>query len=144
MSIDRKLYSRDPGLIGNYIYIDEIEKDFAVNKGDLALITNVESIQTAIIRRINTSRLQYERYFKTVEGLIVVDSEYGNDAFNYLSALNNSINREFVFEELERILNDERRIQLQDIIFNETNANKINITITYVILSNNQLGKLTI
>ena len=144
MSIDRKLYSRDPGLIGNDIYIDEIEKDFAVNKGDLALITNVESIQTAIIRRINTSRLQYERYFKTVEGLIVVDSEYGNDAFNYLSALNNSINREFVFEELERILNDERRIQLQDIIFNETNANKIDITITYVILSNNQLGKLTI
>lgn len=144
MSIDRRLYSRDPKLIGNDIYINEIEKDFAVNKGDLALITNVESIQTAIIRRINTSKLQYERYFKTVEGLIVLDSEYGNDAFNYLSSLNNSINREFVFEELQRILKDEQRIELQSIVFNQTNANKIDITITYLILSNSQLGKLII
>lgn len=144
MSIDRKLYSRDPKLIGNDIYISEIEKDFAVNKGDLALITNVESIQIALIRRINTARLQYERYFKTVEGLIVVDSEYGNDAFNYLSSLNNSVNREFVFEELQRIINDESRIELRDIQFNETNINKIDITITYVILSNNQLSKLVL
>lgn len=144
MSIDRKLYSRDPKLIGNDIYISEIEKDFAVNKGDLALITNVESIQTAIVRRINTAKLQYERYFKTVEGLIVVDSDYGNDAFNYLSSLNNSINREFVFEELQRIFNDESRIELQSIVFNETNVNKIDITITYLILSNNQLSKLVI
>lgn len=134
-------YSRDPNLIGNDIALIPGE-DIALDNGDIKLITNVDSIYAGILRRLYTSKLDYERLFKTVDGLIITGATYGNNSFNYLSSLNNSINRNYVIDEIKRIIEDEPRIALDNIEFTDTTANAIQIEVTYRILSNNQLANL--
>lgn len=136
-------YKRDPAIIGNDIYMTP-QEDLAVNNGDLFLITNVDSIQSALLRRIYTSKLDYERLLRTTEGLYVADSEYGNNSFQYLSAMNNSTNRDIIINEITRIFDSENRVQLKTINFQEGQNNEVRITVEYVILSNSELATLTL
>jgi hypothetical protein len=143
-TIQPEYYSRDPKLIGNDITLipgDDIQVN---NFGDIQLITNVDSIYKSIVRRIYTSKLDYERLFKTPDGLIITGELYGNDAFNYLSALNNDLNREYVRNEIERVVKDDPRIQLESIEILESTNNTIQIEVKYTILSNDRLATLVL
>lgn len=137
-------YSRNPALIGNDINLTEGE-DITVKNGDIQTITNVQSIYKSINRRLYTTKLDYQRLIKTIDGIVVTGSDFGNDAFNYLSALNNSFNRDFVSDEIRRIFETEARIKLQSIDFEDNGTgNKIQIRVVYTILSNNNLATLII
>lgn len=136
-------YNRDPKLIGNDMDLVEGE-DIEVNNGDIKLITGVESIYKSLRRRLYTSKLGFERLLKTTEGLIIVNPEYGNDAFSYLSSLNNDINKDYVLNEIDRIFNDEPRIKLLSATLQESSNNSIQIEVRYLILSNEKLATLVI
>jgi hypothetical protein len=137
-------YSRDPKIVGNDIDLLSGEDIKLTNSGDIQLITNVESISKAIIRRLYTSKLDYERLLKTTDGLIISGESFGNDAFSYLSSLNNSLNRDYIIQEIERIFRDENRVDLQSIEFLESNSDSVEIEVKYIILSNNRLATLVI
>jgi phage baseplate assembly protein W len=136
-------FKRDPAIVGNDIYMSP-QEDLAVNNGDLYLITNVDSIQSTLLRRIYTSRLDYERVLRTPEGLYVADSDYGNNSFQYLSALNNPINQNNIINEITRIFDTENRVSLNRIDFQEAENNEVKIIVEYIILSNNELAILTL
>ena len=72
-------YNRDPKLIGNDINLIDGQDIQINNYGDIQLITNVDSIYKSIIRRLYTSKLDYERLLRTTNGLIINGELYGNN-----------------------------------------------------------------
>lgn len=139
---DYYLYNRNNDAIGNDLFITD-DLDLNVSNGDLALITNVESIRQSLLRRIYTSVQQYEIILNTANGLDLVGSEYGNNTFQYLSSVNNPLHQNSILQELERIFETEPRVSLTESYF-QAKGNTVFLHLTYIILSNQELVNLII
>lgn len=77
-------YDRDPRVIGSDIAIREEDLSVSSN-GDIETITGVESIIENLLRRMTTPINGYARWIRTANGLEIIDEDFGNGAYSFLS-----------------------------------------------------------
>lgn len=131
------LLQKDSRIIAS-IPIESI--DFDIKDGDLAFVSDADSIKESLVRRLRTPIKAYEIFVSgyTEEGTInhiYYDSLYGSDLYTYISEpLTNSWIRHFT-DTATRIIAEDTRISIVDVnlnIINLTNG-QINLSITYEI-----------
>jgi hypothetical protein len=113
--------------------------DLRSNKtGDLTTDSGLQLVIRGRLRELTTPIGQYARYIDDVDGLKLIDIEYGNEAFRYLSEPTNTL-------PLDRIIESCRTVMLKDIRVESANVSPtldpntgmLNIKINFTIISGN-------
>ncbi len=85
------------------------------SRGDLKTITNAALIKSALLRRVSTPVAGYRRWVRSVDGLVEIDSDYGDELFFYLSAPITSINIQKIQQAVKRSAAADKRIEIIDV-----------------------------
>ena len=111
--------------------------------GDLELIDGTELVVRGRIRELTTPLGLYARYIEDVDGLKIIDAEYGNTAYHYLSEPSNTIPLDKIILACRDTMLKDIRVQTADVIPSiDPRTGNINITVNFRIISGNT-GTLT-
>lgn len=138
------LYDRDVQVVGRDLELVPLGDIQTGYFGDLATLTGSESIKESLRRRLQTPLNGYKRWVQTGDGLIEVDSTYGNRAYNYLSSplvLSKSLDIE---QAILDCAEGETRIEVLSVSIKGTSLNSIQIELVYRIRSNEELESLNL
>lgn len=122
----------------------EDDGDFKITEtGDLKIVEGERAINESLYRRIKTPVLGYQRWVRYLNGLFLLDGDYGNPLFNYLSSPITNATVEKIREGVESAVVRERRIQLTKLsIQPKASQSKIDIQIEYIIKGESEIRSL--
>ena len=114
--------------------------DLVVNEfGDLVINTGSSSIQSSLLRRLQTPSNGYSRWVKTTTGLKLINESYGNELYSYLSSSLNSSNLERIKESIKRAAQQDNRISVQRVSLESVDRTSLNAVILYTIKGEQEL-----
>jgi phage baseplate assembly protein W len=116
------------------ILLDE-NGDFEISEtGDLKVVEGEKAINESLYRRIKTPAAGYMRWVRYEDGLALLDKEYGNSLYNYLSSPITNTTVESIREGITSAIAGERRIELIKLsIEPKAGQSKIDVLIDYII-----------
>jgi len=102
--------------------------------GDIEIVEGERAVNESLYRRIKTPAMGYMRWVRYVDGLKLLDEEYGNTLFNYLSSPITNTTVEKIREGITSALAEERRIEVIKLsIEPRVGQSKIDIQIDYIV-----------
>ena len=118
--------------------------DFKITEtGDLKIVEGERAINESLYRRIKTPVTGYQRWVRYLNGLFLLDRDYGNPLFNYLSSPITNATVEKIKEGIGSAIARERRIELIKLsIQPNVSQSKIDIQIEYIIKGESEIRSL--
>ncbi|EKQ70408.1 hypothetical protein OsccyDRAFT_0695 [Leptolyngbyaceae cyanobacterium JSC-12] len=137
-------FERSVELTGTDLAI-KAKEDLVTQQGDAATISGVDLIVESLLRRLNTPTNGYRRWVRTPDGMEVVDSSYGNRAFDYLSSPTTPATIAEIERAFKETVEAEPQVELVSIkVKQAANFTDIDVVINYRILSEQELRALSI
>lgn len=143
-------FSYSPDSLGEDLLIDDEETggDLVQSPGfDLEFIDSESNLKASLIRRLTTPKGFLARFVQDYTGLVSVNSEYGNDAYKYLSEPLTATTISSIKEELRICLGQESRIEVADItptIVPYYGTYQVFYSITYSVVGSDDMETLAI
>jgi phage baseplate assembly protein W len=118
--------------------------DFQVTEtGDIKVIEGESAVNESLYRRIKTPATGYMRWVRYVDGLKLLDKEYGNSLFSYLSSPITNKTAERMREGITNAIAGDKRIEVKKLsIQPKENQTKIDIHVEYIIKGENEIRNL--
>lgn len=137
---DLPIYYRDPLLVGNDAVIKPLDDLQVTESGDLAVQTGAESIVDNLLRRMHTPPQGYARWVRDGEALTILDLNYGNVAYLYLSTPLSLDDGGEIKDAIFEAAAQEQRIQVLDVQLTSFDlTGKVTVSLTYRILDNSEI-----
>ena len=134
------IFYRDPLLVGNDALIEPLGDLQVTHTGDLALQTGSESIVDNLLRRMHTPPEGYGRWVRDGDEVTLLDEDYGNPAYLFLSTPFNVNDAFEIRQALRAAAENEPRINIINVQILEVDyRGSITVRITYRILDNAEL-----
>jgi phage baseplate assembly protein W len=113
--------------------------DFEVSEtGDLKIVEGEKAINESLYRRIKTPAAGYARWVRYEDGLAMLDKEYGNPLYSYLSSPITNTTIGSIKEAITTAVEGEKRIKLIKLsIEPKAEQSKIDVLIDYIIKGEN-------
>lgn len=123
------------------------QEDFVLSGfGDFTTLTGADLVTQSLLRRLQTPSSGYRRLIRSAEGLQVADPDYGNGAYDYLSASATPATLLEIENALKACVLKEPRVELIDVRVLQDLTSPTNITaeVRYRILSETELRVLQV
>lgn len=136
-------YNRSSEVTGTDVLLKANDDFLLTAFGDFQTITGADLVTQALLRRLHTPTNGYKRLVQTANGLEIIDGNYGNATYEYLSAASTPMNVAAVEAALKEAIAAEKRVELIDIkVAQDSSFTLIRAQIRYRILGETELRSL--
>lgn len=125
------------------IMLDESGDFMITETGDLKIIEGEKAINESIYRRIKTPEMGYQKWVRYEDGLMLLDKDYGNPVYSYLSSPITSDTADILKKRITNALKGEKRIEVRKLsVEPKLGQLKIDIYVEYIIKGESEIRNL--